>query len=210
MNDAPYHTLVHHYTSCFEAHGATSKGVDWPKPEDALLRHRVMLGVLERLVPCALLDLGCGYGAFYDMMEPLDLPIEYRGIDLSAPMIAEAKKRHPGVLFEQRDILLDPLPPEGADYVVMNGVMTEKRELSFEQMEGFAHAIIKAAFAHASRGIAFNMMSAHVDWQRDDLFHMPFDRLAAFLKAEVSRHFSFRTDYGLYEFTAYVYREPVI
>jgi hypothetical protein len=50
-------------------------------------------------------------------------------------------------------------------------------------------------------------MSHHVDWQRDDLFHLPFDTLAAFLRTEVSRHFLFRADYGLYEYTVYVYRE---
>jgi hypothetical protein len=50
-------------------------------------------------------------------------------------------------------------------------------------------------------------MSKHVDWERDDLFHLPYDPLAAFLKAEISRHFVFRADYGLYEFTTFVYRE---
>ena len=58
----------------------------------------------------------------------------------------------------------------------------------------------------ARRGIAFNVMSKHVDWERDDLFHLPFDVLAAFLRAEISRHYQFRADYGLYEYTAYVYR----
>lgn len=51
-------------------------------------------------------------------------------------------------------------------------------------------------------------MSWHVDWQRDDLFHLPCDTLLAFLKAEVSRHVVLRADYGLWEYTTYVYREP--
>ena len=45
---------------------------------------------------------------------------------------------------------------------------------------------------------------------REDLFHLPMDILASFLAHEISRHFVIRHDYGLYEYTAYVYREPVV
>jgi hypothetical protein len=48
-------------------------------------------------------------------------------------------------------------------------------------------------------------MSKHVDWEREDLFHLPFDTLAAFLKQELSGNFVIRNDYGLYEYTTYVY-----
>ena len=105
-------------------------------------------------------------------------------------------------------MLKNPLPTQSVDYVVMNGVLTEKRELSFEAMEDFAQAMIRTAFAACRKGIAYNVMSAHVDWERADLFHWPFDRASAFLRAEVSRNYAFRADYGLYEYTTYVYREP--
>ena len=61
-------------------------------------------------------------------------------------------------------------------------------------------------FEKARVGIAFNVMSKHVDWERDDLFHLPFDVLAGFLRRELSRHYVFRANYGLYEYTTYVYR----
>jgi hypothetical protein len=51
-------------------------------------------------------------------------------------------------------------------------------------------------------------MSRHVDWERDDLFHWGFDEVAAFLIRDVSRHYSFRADYGLFEFTTFVWRSP--
>jgi hypothetical protein len=49
-------------------------------------------------------------------------------------------------------------------------------------------------------------MSKHVDWEREDLFHLPFDRLTSFLTNRLSRHFVIRHDYGLYEYTTYVYK----
>jgi hypothetical protein len=46
-----------------------------------------------------------------------------------------------------------------------------------------------------------------VDWERDDLFHLPFHTMADFVRGELSHHFLFRQDYGLHEYTTYVYRE---
>jgi hypothetical protein len=92
--------------------------------------------------------------------------------------------------------------------VVLNGVFTEKRALTFQEMWTHTQQLLDRVFQAARIGIAFNVMSKHVDWERDDLFHLPFDVLAEFLRRKLSRHFRFRADYGLYEFTTYVYREP--
>ena len=94
------------------------------------------------------------------------------------------------------------------DYVVMNGVLTERRGVPFDEMRDYMFRLLERVYSLTRVGLAFNVMSQHVDWQRDDLFHVPYDLLAAFLKARLSRHFMFRTDYGLYEYTTYVYREP--
>ena len=67
-------------------------------------------------------------------------------------------------------------------------------------------SVVRAVFAKAELGIAFNVMSKHVDWERDDLFHLPFDILAQFITRELTRNFIIRNDYGLYEYTTYVYR----
>jgi hypothetical protein len=49
-------------------------------------------------------------------------------------------------------------------------------------------------------------MSKQVDWERDDLFYLSLDDLAKCLTSQVTRNFVIRNDYGLYEYTAYVYR----
>jgi len=46
-----------------------------------------------------------------------------------------------------------------------------------------------------------------VDWEREDLFHLSLDSLAGFLVKELGRDFVIRNDYGLYEYTTYVYRK---
>src|SRR5439155_23075753 len=91
-------------------------------------------------------------------------------------------------------------------YIVMTGVFTEKCELSFDEMFSYFKRLTAKVFEHAEVGIAFNVMSKQVDWERDDLFHLPFDMLASFLSQKLSRNFVIRHDYRLYEYTTYVYR----
>ncbi len=219
-----YRQIAVHYERCLRQHGPTHRGVDWPNASDLATRFAVMLAAYDppaTLVQSTaaspadsltLLDVGCGPGLLLDhLAECQQLErYRYRGLDISDLMIAEARKRWPQHQFEQRDILQEPLPDNIADLVIMNGVLTEKASLTDAAMRHFAQDLIKSAFAMARHALAFNVMSAHVDWRRDDLFHWPFDDLAQFLRAEVSRHFCLRADYGLYEYTVYLYRQPVM
>ena len=158
----------------------------------------------------SLLDFGCGAGHLYESMQRRGISnIRYAGLDLSERFVGLCRSKHPGVDFYSGDVLeadLDALPR--FDYVVANGVFTEKRELSFEEMLAYFEKLVAKLFAMADVGIAFNVMSKQVDWERDDLFHLPIDTLARFLTRQVARHFVVRNDYGLYEYTVYAYREP--
>jgi SAM-dependent methyltransferase len=204
-------SIVRHYEGCLQAHGPTPQGVDWPDGEGLAARFGVMLELLQgRPGRPRLLDLGCGPGLLLDYLDAtggVDR-VDYEGVDLSAPMIEAARRRWPGHAFACRNILSDPLPDESVDVVLMNGVLTERVSLSQEVMTGLAESLVAAAFRAARVGIAFNVMSAHVDWRRDDLFHWGFDEAAGFLKREVSRQYAFRADYGLHEYTCFVWREP--
>jgi len=55
-------------------------------------------------------------------------------------------------------------------------------------------------------GIAFNLMSKHVDWERDDLFHVDLDTIGLFCSEFLSRNFVIRHDYKLFEYTIYCYK----
>jgi SAM-dependent methyltransferase len=205
----PQHALVSHYEACFARFGDTPLGVDWPNAHDAATRYRVMLEVIrDPAQRNVLLDFGCGLGHLYDYIQSRGLrELDYVGLDMSPKFVEVCRRKFPLVPFHCLDVLCSPsLMPE-CDYAVLNGVLTEKRALSFEAMWDYAQRLLACVFAKVRKGVAFNMMLKHVDWERDDLFHMPFDLLACFLKRELSRHFVFRADYGLYEFTTFVYRQ---
>lgn len=207
---AGYRTIIEHYEACLDRHGDSHLGVDWPNVRDAETRYRVMLDVMgQDRGPDTLLDFGCGAGHMLEFMRCNGWDaIDYRGLDASAKFVDLCRRKFPGAVFHCRDILDGTGSIEPCDYVVMNGVLTERCGVSEAAMLAYMEALLAAAWPLARKGMAFNVMSAHVDWRRDDLFHVPFDTMAELVKRRLSRHFRFRQDYGLYEYTTYVYREP--
>lgn len=194
-------------------HGPTHRGVLYPREEDVRKRFTVAAGLWESAeshFKGSVLDLGCGYGALLDYLTARNAAgIEYRGVDISSKMIEAAKERHPDAHFEVRDILADPLPERCADYVVVSGVLTAKFDVPQADMAEFAIQFLAASFRLCRKGMAFNVQNWYVP-RRPDLFHWPFDEAAAFIHKHCSSHYTFRMDYGLYDYTAYVYREPVV
>ncbi len=201
-----YLALKRHYEQCFQTHGDTCKGVDWPSEQDAKTRYGVMLDVRRNKNKCTLLDFGCGTARLLDfIIEQNESGIVYSGLDISQKFIDFCCKKYPDTEFICRDILQEPNFPS-FDYIILNGVFTEKRNLAHAEMFSFFKKMISIVFEGAKVGIAFNVMSKHVDWERSDLFHLGHDQLADFLCRDISRNYIIRNDYGLYEYTVYLYK----
>ncbi|HEY0972517.1 MAG TPA: class I SAM-dependent methyltransferase [Gemmatimonadales bacterium] len=206
----PYEPIVAHYEACLARHGDTHLGVDWPNRADADTRYRVMLEVMRRAPGehVELLDFGCGAAHLYEFMQrcPEYADVAYSGADLSEAFVSLSRRKFPQLPFYRTDVLREPDALPEFDYVVLNGVLTERLTLSFDEMFAYAEELLARLFTKARVGMAFNVMSKRVDWERHDLFHVPFDQLAEMLARRLSRHFVFRHDYRLHEYTAYVYR----
>lgn len=210
--DRPYRSLVRLVEGLFAQHGDTHEGLGYPKREGFDARYRVYADV-TRLGPpskgkITLLDIGCGTGRLLDEIKASGRKdILYRGVDLSPALLETARKKHP-----EADLLCgDPFDLTEIwsvvpDYVVFGGIFTCRLQMSEEQMTDYMIRLLRLAFSHCRRGLVFNVMSEHVDWKRDDLFHVPFDRMADILQANLNRNYIFRADYGLYEYAVYVYK----
>ena len=211
MDGASYQSLIDHYEGCLQRHGDSHLGVDWPNQHDAATRYRVMLDVMGADVSApnvSLLDFGCGAAHLWQYMtDEGRANVQYIGLDASPKFVDLSRAKYPQLEFHCLDALNEDALLPMADYIVMNGVLTEKRDMSFDAMWDYSQRLLERVFPAARRGLAFNVMLKHVDWERDDLFHLPFDTLMAFLRQRLSRHVRLRADYGLYEYTAYVYRE---
>ena len=210
MTGPDYSSIIEHYESCLAKHGDSHLGVDWPNARDAATRYGVMLDLMRGCEGAAsLLDFGCGVSHLYPYLsKSVHSDITYVGLDVSKKFCEVSRSKYPENDYLCLDVLKEPHKLANFDYIVMNGVFTEKQNLSFDQMFTYFKDLLSVIFQKTDRGLAFNVMSSHVDWEREDLFHLPFDELMPFLHQNLSRHIVIRSDYGLYEYTVYVYREP--
>jgi len=207
----PYLAIVESCESDLEKYGDTFLGVGWTKSKKhADLRYKIMLELLRERTEVSLLDVGCGACHLLEYMTAHNVEnVRYCGIDLSESFLALSRRKFPNIELFHRDILSLDFEFPRFDYVVMNGLFNWRGQVSHDEMWAYMQTMLLRAFEMADRGIAFNVMSKYLDWERDDLFHLSFDCLAQFLDGKISRHFAFRHDYGLFEYTVYVYKEAL-
>lgn len=204
------------YAASLAAHGPTPKGLLWPNAADLATRFQVLLGGIDfaRYSPAnriRLLDLGCGPGLLLDYLADNRLldRVDYHGVDVLEATLLQARSRWPNQSFELRDVRDSPFADDRFDYCIVCGVFTGRFDVTHSEMEAMARNTLTAVWPSVRIGLAFNVMSKHVDWEREDLFHWPLDEIMAFCKANLSRHTSLRLDYGLWEVSAVVLKKPV-
>ncbi|MFL9959855.1 class I SAM-dependent methyltransferase [Paraburkholderia sediminicola] len=189
----------------------------WPNAPDLAARYAALLSPIDftRYSPhhrLRLLDVGCGFGLLLDYLKEnalLDL-IDYTGVDLVDAVLTEARSRWPNARFEKRDVRDLPYPDDAFDYCIVCGIFTVKVGNTYAETVALAQSTLKALWPSVTLGLGFNSMSKHVDWEREDLFHWPLDDIMAFSKRDLSRHVSFRLDYGLWEVSTLIGKTPRI
>lgn len=202
-----YSKIYQHYESCLEKHGDNHLGVDWPNLKDLYLRYKVMLNIIREDERIRILDFGCGTAMLNQYIIDNNININYLGLDISHKFIEICKQKYPKINFYVLDILKNPELIPSYDYAICNGTFTEKRDLKQNEMFIFFTSIISLLFAKCKKGIAFNVMSNNVDYKKDDLFYVSHDELVNFIIKNLTRNYIIRNDYGLYEYTVYIYKE---
>ncbi|MEO5671698.1 MAG: class I SAM-dependent methyltransferase [Ramlibacter sp.] len=192
--------------------GDNFRGAGYTKsPANAQRCYEVMLAhVRPTSGPVTLVDLGCGLGHFHEyLISQQRDDVRYIGIDLSEDYLTLCRAKYPSADFRRADVLANPDSLPMCDYVVMNGLFNYRGGTPRDEMLAYFQALVSTAWTRARQGIAFNVMSTLVDWEREDLFHVSPQELSTFVWRNLSRHFSIRQDYGMFEHTVYVYREPL-
>jgi SAM-dependent methyltransferase len=189
----------------------------WSSPADIATHYAVLLSPIDfakysAARPLKLLDLGCGFGLLLDWLAAnghLDA-VDYTGVDLVDPILDGAQRRWPKHRFEHRDVRDEPYARDSFDYCVIAGVFTVKNSNSYEDKLALVQETLKAIWPSVVLGLAFNSMSKHtIEWPGDgELFRWPLDDLMAFCIRELSRHVSIKMDYGFWDVSIVVRKEP--
>ena len=202
-----------HYSKKFSEFGATSRGVDWGREEDVRRRYEKMLSVIgkefvEANKPVTLLDVGCGYGGLlgYAQETKPTLTMQYAGIDVAANMIAWAKEHFEQIEFIEGDFLQFDFDDRIFDFIVCNGILTQKLDTSLMDMDRFAKKLIRKMFDSCRVGIAFNVMTSYVNFYAPNLYYKHPSEMLSYCLSEISQRVVLDHSYGLYEYTLCIYK----
>ena len=116
------------YRTRYSKHGYAPETLGWGKGGRQSLRFSV-LGGIGIGTSSSVLDVGCGFGDLYSYLKKTAWSGEYLGIDLVNELLDEARRQHPGISVQNRDLLRDPLPMQ-YDYVVSAGIFNLKLHIS--------------------------------------------------------------------------------
>lgn len=199
-----------HYDTTFRAHGPTSKGVDWGADTERLkLRYDLMLDVTRRASKpdWSILDVGCGYGGFLDHVRKQGLDPRYTGVDTSQAMIDWATENFDNASFQTGDFL-QWTEVQSHDYIVCNGILTQKLDTPGLEMDAFAAQLIRKMYDACRIGVAFNVMTTKANFYAPNLYYRNPAEMLAWCMTEITPHIRLNHSYPLFEFTVYLFRSP--
>ena len=200
MKNEDKDAIIQLYESRLKEIGENIKTLGWKDKEQQELRFSILVDIGD-LRGSKILYVGCGFGDLYDYLIRKGTNVRYTGFDISSGMIEVAKKRHPDLTFEVRDILIDDID-DRFDFIFASGILNKH----ISDNMTYAREIIKKMFDLCSIGTAINMTTDYVDYKEDYLYYYSPEKIFKYCKT-LSRYVTLRHDYPLYEFTAYIFKE---
>lgn len=203
--------MQEHYSRTFDMFGANVQGVDWGKKTDTdklELRYHKMLEVIDRVDvvsdDISVLDVGCGYGGLYKYALERGYSFDYTGIDVCENMIQYAINNYHSGKFICGDIF-DYALEQKFDFVISNGILTQKLGTSIRTMDEYARALIHKMWNLSTKGVVFNIMKSQVDFMNENLYYKSPLEIMAYCMTLTDK-FVVDSSYPLYEYSVYLYK----
>jgi SAM-dependent methyltransferase len=197
-----------YYSGKVAEHGATPSGVDWRDAQSQEIRFAQLMKVHEGDRPFTINDYGCGYGALAHYLEELGQSFRYTGYDISERMLEEGRRitgARDGVTYVSDEADLDAV-----DYTVASGVFNVKLDADEREWTQYVLATLARLDELSTRAFSFNMLTSYSEPQkmRPDLYYGNPRVFFDHCKRTFSRWVALLHDYGLWEFTIVVRKEP--
>lgn len=203
-----------YFSKTFKDYGPNVKGIGELNKSREIneirlkLRYKNMAKIIRnKNIKNSLLDIGCGYTGFYEYIVTKKLNIEYTGIDICEDMINYANNKYGSLINLICGDILEYKFDRKFDYIICNGVLTQKLEATISEMEEYVYNIISLMWNMCNRGggIVFNIMTSQVDFMAENLYYKsPLEMLAFCM--QLTRNFQLDQSYNLYEYTVYLYK----
>lgn len=195
-----------YYTARLRRHGATPLGVDWPNRLNQELRFVQLLKICKFGAPLVLNDVGCGYGALLGHLwrRHRSEPIAYQGTDVSAAMVAAARRRWRHRTWASFDHAADCT--RRADYSVASGIFNVKLDCPTSVWEARVQQTLAALQRHSRSGFAVNFIAPPSPGRSSppELYRPAAAQWREWIERELHWQTEVLQDYGLPEYTLLV------
>ena len=200
-----------YYGDLYERHGDSVDAVASASQTFKDLRYERLCRVFDQDRSFTIHDVGCGLGHFHEFLKHRhpDRLIEYSGSDVTPGFVDHCRQHYPDLSFELRDLSAAPFP-ERYDYLIYAGTFYHLAGSRESEFRDFLHCMLRNGFACANRGIAFNLITSHVDYRLPDLFYAELSGLTDFIVRDLSRFFTIDHSSPLFEYTACIYKSGAI
>jgi len=200
--------VAEYYTTKLAKYGETPRGVDWNGEESQTLRFKQLSKIIDVTKQFSINDLGCGYGALYDYFTHKYEDFSYLGVDVSESMICAAEQRYQGK--PQARFTLSNEPDRVADYGIASGIFSVRMLRSDTEWKSYIEATLDVLDQSSRIGFSFNCLTSYsdTDKMRHTLYYADPCALFDLCKRRYSRNVALLHDYGLYEFTILVRKQP--
>jgi len=191
--------LIGHYRGLLFKHQSGPAVAQW-SPEGQRFRFEKLVEIGD-LSGAQVLDLGCNLGDRYPFLKSKFAQVRYTGIDIVSELVLAAAKTHPEARFLCRDVLSEGLE-ENFDYILMSGLFNNAQSNGTD----FLKEMVTFAYAHATKGIAFNFTSTIVNRIDPEMhYHDPIEVLG-FCLDRLSARVSLHHHYERCDVAIFVYR----
>ena len=215
-NDELLSDVSSYYENKLAAHGETARGVDWNGEESQSLRFEQLCKVITQPRGFSINDLGCGYGALSEYLSLSFADFSYSGFDISEAMVAAAQRRYgsnvegASAATKTARFVVADRPDAIADYAVASGIFNVRLDWSETAWQSYVDATLDVLDQTSRLGFAFNCLTSYsdADKMRDHLHYADPCRIFDRCKRRYSRNVALLHDYGLYEFTILVRKQP--
>jgi len=200
------HRMTDHYRMLLAKYGDSAEAAQYSSRESQFRRFAALARIGD-LRGKRVLDFGCGTGALHDYLVTVgQMPALYHGVDIVSEFFDIARQKIPGGQFCHPDTLGDAR----CDYAFVSGVFNNRKRGNRK----FWQESVRSLFARCDIGLAFNMMSTHVDYRDPSLFYENPAIAFTYVKREITPFVSLNHDYlpkpgsVPFEFVIYAYRAP--
>jgi SAM-dependent methyltransferase len=193
-----------HYRNLLAVNGDNHASAQYSSRESQEARYAILTQVAE-LGGANILDWGCGTGHLATWLAGQGTECRYTGVDIVPEFLELARRKHPGHRFG----LMQEFAAERFDWVLVSGVFNNRMA---DNATFFRHHIGQL-WHHCEKGVAFNLMSAWVDYEDPGLWYARPEEVFALMKS-LTPYVTIRNDYVVketgvpFEFAVYAYRQP--